>query len=98
MRDPDGGNKAISGSVVTYKISVNTTGTGNIDNVVITDPTPVDMTYKPNSMHLDNSLLTDIQDTDKADFGVTNPDTATLNLGNITAGSQYEILLSFVIN
>ena len=98
MRDPDGGNKAISGSVVTYKISVNTTGTGNIDNVVITDPTPVDMTYKPNSMHLDNSLLTDIQDTDKADFGVTNPDTATLKLGNITAGSQYEILLSFVIN
>ncbi len=98
MRDPDGGNKAISGSVVTYKISINTTGTGNIDNVVITDPTPAGMSYKPNSMYLDNVLLTDNQDTDKADFGVTDPDTATLKLGNISAGSQYEFLLSFVIN
>ncbi len=98
MRDPDGGNKAISGSVVTYKISVNTTGTGNIDNVVISDPTPAGMTYKPNSMYLDNAVLTDNQDADKADFGVTHPDTATLNLGNIMAGSQYEFLLSFIIN
>ncbi len=99
MRDPDGGNKAISGAIVTYKISINTTGTGNIDNLVITDPTPAGMTYQPNSMYLDNSPLTDNnQDADNADFGVTHPDTATLNLGTISAGSQYEFMLSFIIN
>jgi len=102
--DPQGSNKAISGAVVTYKILVTTTGTGIVNNIVITDPTPADMTYKTGSIFMNNKNLTgivnvtDANDSDNADFGITNSNTATINLGDITAGSQYEILLSYTIN
>ena len=97
--DPNGGNTAITGSEVTYKIQVNTSGTGSIDNVVITDPTPADMTYKTNSITLNNSNQSDASDAnDNTDFGISNVDTATINLGNFAAGSQYEIQLTYIIN
>lgn len=96
--DPQGANKAISGAVVTYKITVATTGIGIITNTIITDPTPVDMTYKVGSIKLNNNNLTDSDDSDNADFGISHSNTATINLGDITAGSQYEILLSYTIN
>lgn len=96
--DPDGGSDAISGSEVTYKINIATSGNGFINNLVITDPTPTEMSYKPNSIHLDNLNLTDNNDSDDADFGITNPETASINLGSIAAGSQYEIKLTYIIN
>ncbi|HIP80798.1 MAG TPA: DUF11 domain-containing protein, partial [Leucothrix mucor] len=102
--DPQGGNKAISGALVTYKITITTTGTGILNNIVITDPTPAGMTYKIGSIFMNNNNLTDIvnltddNDSDNADFGKTHSNTATINLGDITAGSQYEILLSYTIN
>lgn len=96
--DPDGGSDAVSGSQVTYQISVSTNGTGFINNLVITDPTPVEMSYKPNSIYLDNLNLTDNNDSDNADFGITSPETASINLGSIAAGNQYEIKLTYIIN
>jgi len=98
VKDPYGGSDAVSGSEVTYKISINTSGTGYIDNLVITDPTPSEMTYKPASIHLNNVDLTDNDDSDNADFGISNSDTATIKLGSISAGSQHEIELTYVIN
>ncbi len=96
--DPEGSNKAVSGAVVTYRIAITTTGTGNINDTIITDPTPTGMTYKTGSISLNNNQLTDISDTDKADFGITTSNTATINLGNITADSLNEIRLSYTIN
>jgi len=102
--DPEGGNKAVSGAVVTYKITISTTGTGIVNNTIITDPTPSGMTYKIGSIRLNNKNLTDVinltddDDSDNADFGITHSNTATINLGDITAGSQNEILLSYTIN
>jgi len=97
--DPNGGNTAIAGSEVTYRIQVNTSGIGTIDNLVVTDPTPVDMTYKANSITLNNTNQSDANDvTDSTDFGISNADTATINLGNFAAGSQYEIQLTYIIN
>ena len=98
VKDPSGGNSAISGSEVTYKINITSNGMGAINNVVITDVTPADMTYKPGSMKLDSNTLTDISDADQGDFGITSSNTATVQLGNITAGSQYEIQLTYTIN
>ena len=97
--DPDGGDKAETGSEVTYKIQISTTGIGTLENVVITDPTPTDMTYKLNSVRLNNTNQTDISDVvDNTDFGISTVDTATINLGNFAAGSQYEILVTYIIN
>lgn len=96
--DPNGGSTAISGSEVTYKIQINTAGVGTIENLIITDPTPVDMTYKLGSIILNNSNQSDANDADNTDFGISTADTATINLGNFAAGSQYEILLTYIIN
>lgn len=97
--DPDGGSQAISGSEVTYKININTIGIGTIENVVITDPTPIDMTYKANSILLNNSIQTDISDViDNTDFGISTANTATINLGSFAAGNQHEILVTYIIN
>jgi len=98
MVDPDGGNSAITGSEVTYKILVSTSGAGTINSLIVTDPTPAEMTYKTGSIKLDTTNLSDASDADKADFGITTANTATINLGNIVAGSQYEIQLTYIIN
>ena len=98
--DPSGGNTAVTNSEVTYKIKISTTGSGFIDNVIITDPTPANMTYKPASIKLNNIAQTDINDVvDNTTFDYLAPTPlATINLGSIVAGSQYEILLTYIIN
>ncbi|MGK0273108.1 MAG: hypothetical protein ACI88H_003786 [Cocleimonas sp.] len=96
--DPDGGSSAITGSEVTYKIQINTGGIGTIENLIITDPTPVDMTYKTNSISLNTTIQTDLSDADNTDFGISATNTATINLGNFIAGNQHEILITYIIN
>ena len=97
--DTSGGSSAVAGSEVTYKIQINTSGVGTINNLVITDPTPVDMTYKANSITLNNVNQSDANDaSDNTDFGISSADTATINLGDFAAGSQYEIQLTYIIN
>ena len=95
--DPQGGSKAITGSKVTYKITISTAGEGVIKNVIITDPTPVGMTYKTSSIILNNTNLTDAIDTDQGEFNTSN-NISTINLGDITAGSQQVIKLTYTIN
>lgn len=97
--DPAGGSTAITGSEVTYKIQINTNGVGTINNVVITDPTPADMTYKGSSVRLNNSPQSDADDAlDRTDFGATTADTVTVNIGDVAAGTQHEIQLTYIIN
>ena len=98
VSDPNGGNTSITNSEITYQIKINTIGVGVINNVVVTDPTPTGMNYKPASIKLDNAALTDSSDIDNADFGETSSNTVTINLGDITAGSQHEIQLTYIVN
>ena len=79
VKDTSGGSTAVTGSEVTYKIQVTTSGIGTIDNVVITDITPTEMTYKPTTIKLDGTGLSDNNDLDKADFGITRANTATID-------------------
>ena len=97
VQDPTGGSMPVSGAVVTYKIIISTTGNGIINNVIITDPTPLGLTYKKGSIYLNNKNFTDKVDSDKVSFDGSNK-ISTINLGNITAGLQHEILLSYTIN
>ncbi len=98
VKDTDGGSNAVTGSEVTYKLNVTTSGVGIINNVVITDITPTELTYKPSTIKLNGTGLSDNNDLDKADYGFTTANTATIDLGNINAGDQHEILLTYVIN
>ena len=95
--DQQGGTTAVAGSEVTYKILITSNGSGIINNVLITDTTAPELDYKTESIRLDSNSLTDSSDFDQADFGITTANTATVNLGNITAGDQHEIQLTYVI-
>ena len=82
------GVNPVPGSTIAYSITVTVTGTGTATGVVISDPIPTDTTYVTNTLALDALSLTEIADTDAGDVGATVANTITVNLGDLTAGSQ----------
>jgi len=87
--DPLGGIDPAPGAVITYSIDVTVTGGGTASGVVISDPIPANTTYVSGSMALSGVPLTDAVDAlDGADFGVTTPNTITVDMGDLTAGTQ----------
>ena len=87
--DPFGGSDPVPGATITYSIDVTVTGAGTASGVVISDPIPVDTTYVNASMTLGGVPLTDAVDgIDDADFGVTALNTITVDMGDLTAGTQ----------
>ena len=87
--DPFGGGDPVPGATITYSIDVTVTGAGTATGVVISDPIPVDTTYVNSSMMLGGGPLTDAVDgLDGADFGITAANTITVDMGDLTAGTQ----------
>ena len=87
--DPFGGSIPVPGATITYSIDVTVVGAGTATGVVISDPIPADTTYANNSMTLGGGPLTDAVDgLDGADFGVTAPNTITVDMGDLTTGTQ----------
>ena len=96
--DPYNKKRIMPGTAVTYKISLNATGDGVIENLVISDPTPKNMHYKAGSMILNNISLSDINDNDQGDFGKTQSNTATVVIGKMKSSDHFEILLTYIID
>ncbi len=86
--DPFGGSDPVPGATITYSIDVTVTGAGTATGVVISDPIPADTTYVNSSMALGGTPLTDAVDADSADFGITAANTITVDMGDLTAGTQ----------
>lgn len=96
--DPFGGERVMPGSQVTYKIEFSASGEGNANNMLITDPTPANMTYKNGSMKLNNMALTDSDDSDEADFGISQENTASFKLGTVTSSDTYQFFVTYIVN
>ncbi|WP_419813387.1 isopeptide-forming domain-containing fimbrial protein [Bacterioplanoides sp.] len=91
--DPFGGNTNIPGTQVTYNIRVVVdTSSGPVNNLIITDEIPADMTYTPNSLSLNNSGQTDADDA--ADNSKVSANLVTVELGNIVSSSTFTIQLT----
>jgi len=90
--DQWGGSLPIPGATLRYTIVATTTGGGTANNVVISDPLPVNTVYIANSLRLNNTALTDAVDTDAGDVGVTTPGTVTVKLGNLTSASPIQTI------
>lgn len=80
--DPRGGSNAESGSVLTYRLTITLSGSGSVNNLIITDPLPAETTYVAGSMLVNSASRTDAVDADNAQFS-TN--TVTVNFGNTVA-------------
>lgn len=85
--DPDGGERPVSGALITYTLRLSVTGTGTARDLLLNDPIPEDTTYVPFSLTLNGSTLTDTQDADAGAFGVTEANTIVVALGDVDAGA-----------
>lgn len=93
--DPFGGTTQIPGSIITYRLSAATTGSGTLINVAITDTIPTDTTYVADSIALDGGGLTDLTDADAGEFDGTGISVA---LGSVTGGTTNIIEFQVVID
>lgn len=74
------------GTVLTYTITVTNNGNGVAQNAVLTDPAPTNTTYVAGSITYNGAGRTDSADGDNADFGISNANTVTVQVGSLAAG------------
>ena len=87
VADLGGGSVPAPGSRITYTLQVSVAGTGNVANLVITDPLPPFTTYVASSLLLNGAALSDAADADAGDFGATAANRVTVTLGSVAGGS-----------
>jgi uncharacterized repeat protein (TIGR01451 family) len=68
VRDPDGGTLPVSGATITYQLSAQLNGTGEIKNVSIVDAIPAGTQYLPGTLTLNNQAISDGADSDAGAF------------------------------
>ena len=83
ISDPFGGNRPVPGAVITYSIAANVTGSGSLNNLVISDLIPVGVTYEAGTITFQSVALTDAADADAANFNGTLVSVAA---GSVPAG------------
>lgn len=99
VTDPLGGSNPVDGATITYTLVVSVSGSGTANSVVINDPAPANTTYVSNSLTLNAGALSDAADADAGDFNVSNANSITVNLGNLTSASGNQtITFSVTIN
>jgi uncharacterized repeat protein (TIGR01451 family) len=91
--DPFGGATLVPGSVITYQIDVTVSGSGDAENLVISDPIPADLEYQPGSLNVSALPAGEEQDDDFAPAGTDTTGfdganrTVTVNLDAVSGGS-----------
>lgn len=92
--DPFGGNRPVPGAVVTYQLVATVTGTGTLNNLVITDPIPAGSQYQAASMTLEAAVLTDAADADAGNYNGTR---ISATAGNVPAGQTRTVTFKVLI-
>lgn len=96
LRDPFGGTGAVPGTIATFTIETRVSGTGTVENLVVTDAIPEGTSYAPGTLALDSTALSDAAD---GDVGAASDATGiTVNLGNVTAEARRTITFEVVID
>jgi uncharacterized repeat protein (TIGR01451 family) len=95
VRDPQGGTRVVTGSVLTYRIVVTVTGTGVADVLSVSDPLPPALSYLPGSLTVDGAARTDAADGDGA---AAAANTVTADFGALAAPAQRVIEFKATVN
>lgn len=88
VADPFGGTQAVTGAQVTYSILAQVTGSGAVNDLVVTDPLPAGVTYQAASLRLDGQPLSDAADSDEGAFAAG---TVSVRLGAASGGTSHTI-------
>lgn len=96
LRDPFGGTSAVPGTIATFTIRAEVTGSGTINDLVITDLIPDGTTYAPGTLALDGAALSDAEDGDAGSAS----DTAgiAVDLGDVVATANRSVTFDVVID
>ena len=92
--DPFGGNTVVPGSIVTYTITANVSGSGSVDNFVVTDAFPTGTTYSAGTITLGGATLTDASGDDAGEADASG---ITVDLGTVTAPDNRDITFQVVV-
>jgi uncharacterized repeat protein (TIGR01451 family) len=92
ITDSYGGTSPVPGATVTYTITATVVGSGTATGVKVTDPIPLNTTYKPSTLTLAGAPLTDAKDADAGDVGGTTANTVTVTLGDMTSATPAKVI------
>lgn len=92
---PFGGTSIIPGAVITYTLTASVGGSGTLNNVAVADPIPAGTTYRPGTLTLEGSALTDATDADAGRFTGTG---IAVALGSVAAGASRTITFQVAID
>ncbi|MXO90001.1 hypothetical protein [Pontixanthobacter aquaemixtae] len=87
--DPFGGTSVVPGSIITYTIRADVTGSGTVSDLVITDIIPDDTTYEAGTLTLDTAALTDAADADAGE--ASDAAGISVDLGEVAGGTSHSI-------
>ena len=93
--DPFGGDSVVPGSTVTYTLTATVTGSGSVDNLVVTDEYPVDTTYTAGTLTLDAAPLTDAAGDDAGSADATG---ITVDLGTVAGGTTRTVTFDVTVD
>ncbi|HEY6814159.1 MAG TPA: hypothetical protein VI168_01345 [Croceibacterium sp.] len=92
---PFGGTSTVPGAIVTYTLTATVSGTGTVNNVAVADPIPAGTTYRPGSLTLEGSTLSDAADGDAGRFTGSG---IAVTLGSVGAGTSRTVTFQVEID
>ncbi len=96
LRDPFGGTSAVPGTIASFTIAAQVSGSGSIANLVVSDAIPDGTTYVPGTLALDAGALTDATD---ADAGTaSDAGGIAVTLGSVAAGTTRTVTFDVTID
>ena len=96
LRDPFGGTSAVPGTIATFSIVARVTGSGTINDLIVTDAIPEGTTYAPGSLTLDSVTLSDAEDGDAG--SASDAAGITVDLGDLAADASQTVTFDVVID
>lgn len=90
--DPLGGSLPATGAVITYQVQVQVSGTGTASGMVFNDPIPSHTTYRPNTLHLNGTHLSDNQDSDAGHVDTSGSGSVSVHLGDLADGAGIQTI------
>ncbi|GAA5524216.1 hypothetical protein Maes01_00770 [Microbulbifer aestuariivivens] len=99
VSDPFGGTAAVRGSVITYTLEFEASGSGDLTGLALSDDIPDNTTYVPGSITLDGAVKTDAASDDEAVFdSSTTPKQIRVDIGTVTAPATHTVTFQVEIN
>lgn len=96
VSDPFGGSSAVPGSVASFTITATVSGSGSVDDLIVTDAIPEGTTYSVGSLSLDGNPLTDANGDDAGE--ASDASGIVVDLGTVAGGTVQTITFDVTVD